>query len=922
MTLFDELFDALPSHLTDDKDFVDILNLFFEIIEDRYELSQDTLQSKMIDVLFEKFLKTNNLRAYNRRAELLKFHLNELFLAVENTYKDESFYKRIKSDFDKLGLEPTNLNIEEKLLKSLNQQRVNSNKSFNENKGKLISFIYAFQIVSNASIQPFNNSDGFIRIIENIHPTTGEPVPFSYRVESSLYKETFDTIIKPLTHPIGFGNAFATLLTFIFEDYFLVKETKTLESCVIRCLNPDGTYTETNVLEHQYLGFNETTTDKGTEFWLKYKDKNSGEIKKLFVSYDNIIRIYSLENLNIKNIRLKDPLQGFFNEIKDNNGIIQAIDYHQYFINRKQTLWLNFTLDNDLSNKEYTAIINYDPNQFSVVTGETYLKPMRISVADILNSVYGDLHGRLVEELPRTCGIHYSIKVERTTQVKEEILFEHGLGYLDYFSRVPKTEDTPTTIYYIGKAYDPNRIPSEWIPYIGSFNIKDTKPYELSNTKYYIGRAYDFSKNPSEWEPEINEPDFYLVPEDFNGINQDNNFGLYPFEVSANEIPQFEILGKNEEFWLKHYPKYDTIIDTNEVSSSGAEAFDKHSVAWDIILTEQKINFNKNDKSIFLIPKDWRIGSKFNIGEKYTDSEISDFINGVKPLPSGEIILTIGKMYDNSIADGDLYPSAEINDNDITIKSTTYNNLIDNVQTPKENEIKSEISSGISEHFYRTVIGQSDLIIGNFLIDSNFDETYFETNFNLTKEDVSLQEFKTYIGTFNIGNDFTDDEIEKAKKGELLITKDIVFIDYKYGKDLIIGEKFPTISINDDKFNIYQESSSTIVDNVDILDVFYNMETQSVSDSVDFSTNIEFTNTINLTKSDLGFNEIKLHIGGFEIGNDYTDDQLEAALSGNFVFTKEPVFIDFKYGKELIMAEKYPFRNISETLDFQIIRIP
>ena len=137
MTLFDELFDTLPTHLTNDKDFTDILRLFFDVIEERYELSQDLIQSKMIDVLFEKFLKTNNLRLYNRRAELLKFHLNELFLAVENAYKDETFYKRIKSDFEKLGLEtPSDLNIEEKLLKSLNQQRVNSNKIFNKNKGK------------------------------------------------------------------------------------------------------------------------------------------------------------------------------------------------------------------------------------------------------------------------------------------------------------------------------------------------------------------------------------------------------------------------------------------------------------------------------------------------------------------------------------------------------------------------------------------------------------------------------------------------------------------------------------------------------------------------------------------------------------------------------------------------------------------
>ena len=708
MTLFDELFDTLPTHITNDKDFTDILRLFFDVIEERYELSQDLIQSKMIDVLFEKFLKTNNLRLYNRRAELLKFHLNELFLAVENAYKDETFYKRIKSDFEKLGLEtPSDLNIEEKLLKSLNQQRVNSNKIFNKNKGKLISFIYAFQVISNASIQAFNASDGFIRIIENIHPTTGEPIPFSYRVESSLYKETFDTIIKPLTHPIGFGNAFATLLTFIFEDYFLVKETKTLESCVIRCLNPDGTYSETNVLENQYLGFNETLTDKGTEFWLKYSDKDTNEIKKLLVSSDNIIKIYSLDNLKIKSIRLKDPLQGFINEIKDPSGNIQAIDYHQYFINRKKSLWLFFTLDNDLSNKEYTSIINYDPDQFSVVVGESYLKPMRISAADIINSVYGDFHGRLVETLSRTCGVHYNIKVERITQVKEELSFVDNKGFLDYVSRVPKTIDK----------------------------------------------------------------------------NSNNNFHLYPFETSANEIPKFEILGKNEEFWLKEYPRYDEIINSNEVSSSGVEAFNKNSLAWDVIISEQKIVFKRDEKTSFLIPKEWEIGYDFNIGEKYSDKEIFDFINGIKPLPNGEKILTIGYFYDNSFADGDLYPTVEINDDNFSFNSEISTNLLDNVQKPTENDIISEINSTISENFFKT--------------NSDFVKVSFESEFNLTKNDISLQTHPIFIGSFEIGNNFTDEEIEQAQKGEITLSNDLMFINYRLSEDLIIGDKFPTFEINE-----------------------------------------------------------------------------------------------------------------------------
>ena len=365
-----------------------------------------------------------------------------------------------------------------------------------------------------------------------------------------------------------------------------------------------------------------------------------------------------------------------------------------------------FTLDNDLSNKEYTSIINYDPDQFSVVVGESYLKPMRISAADIINSVYGDFHGRLVETLSRTCGVHYNIKVERITQVKEELSFVDNKGFLDYVSRVPKTIDK----------------------------------------------------------------------------NSNNNFHLYPFETSANEIPKFEILGKNEEFWLKEYPRYDEIINSNEVSSSGVEAFNKNSLAWDVIISEQKIVFKRDEKTSFLIPKEWEIGYDFNIGEKYSDKEIFDFINGIKPLPNGEKILTIGYFYDNSFADGDLYPTLEINDDNFSFNSEISTNLLDNVQKPSENDIISEINSTISEYF---------------LIDSNFVKVSFESEFNLTKNDISLQTHPIFIGSFEIGNNFTDEEIEQAQKGEITLSNDLMFINYRLSEDLIIGDKFPTFEINE-----------------------------------------------------------------------------------------------------------------------------
>lgn len=795
MTFYEELFDALPPHIKDDKDFSKLVKLFFDVIEERFELSNDTLQAKMVDSLYQKFQSNREIRYSDRREQLLRLHLNELFQAIEDTYKNEAFFKRLTRDFQKLGIEPSDFQIEEKFLKTLEQAHINSNKSFNENKGKLISFVYAYHIVSQANLQGFNSGNGFIKVIENIHPSTKEPIPFSYKVESSLYQETFDSMVKPLVHPIGFGYAFTTLLEFMFEDYFLVKEIKHLEELFIRCLQPDGTYIETDMMEHEILGFNEIQSDLGIEFWAKYKDKDTGELKKLFVSYDNVVRIYSLENLRIKSLRLFDPLQGILNETRGADGSIVSVDYHQYFINRKHTLRLFFTLEDDLSNNEYEAIIQYNPDDYSVVPGETYLQPLKISAADILDSVYGDLHGRLIEELPRTCGIHYKIRIERISQVQEELWFKLRMGFLDYFARNPLIQASPNTTYYVGKAVDPNRNPSEWIPLIGDFYISDTRPHESSTTKYFIGRAYDSSKAPSEWEPLIGEADFYLSASDISAVDQTFNFWNYPIELPLVKVPEFELLGKDEEFWLKQYPRYDDVINANEVASSSYEAFDSHAVAWDVIHSEIDIKLLKHDKRGVLTAIPWRIGDQI-IGEKYTDAEIADFLNGTTKLPDGESILTIGALYDGFVADGDLYPTREIDDNLLEVEIKTQNVFEDIVPSDEIFDISYEQS--LEDYMYKTVIGNHLIIDGSWTIDQDFDILTIENKFDVSKEDIDLEKVSLNVGAFTIGNDYTDEQIELARQGRFTLTKDPVYISFKYLKNILSGDRFPITDIHEE----------------------------------------------------------------------------------------------------------------------------
>ena len=361
--------------------------------------------------------------------------------------------------------------------------------------------------------------------------------------------------------------------------------------------------------------------------------------------------------------------------------------------------------------------------------------------------------------------------------------------------------------------------------------------------------------------------------------------------------------------------------------------------------SEHEISFRKNDKGSYLIPKDWRIG-EFNIGNDYTDEEIANFLNGVKPLPEGKIILTIGSMYQNIVADGDLYPTGEIDDNDITVTLSTSSNLTDDVEINKaDEELKSEITSIDFDYIYRYVIGNNLTIDGSWVIDGDSDIILVEQIIDLTKNDIGLEKSILNVGSWVIGNDYTDEEIEQAQKGQLSITKDIVFIDYKYGKDLIVGERYPTMEIDDNDITIKTEYSNNITDDVEINKADEELNSEIIYSDFDYiyrsvighnltidgnwdidvdsdSDIISIEQTINLTKNDIGLEKSILNVGSWVIGNDYTDDEIEQAQKGQLNLIEDIVFVGYKYGKNLIFGERYPVINITEDLTFDIIRVP
>ena len=239
LTYYEEFIDLLPDEVKESEDFQRLIKIFFELLEEPADISVNTTQVRLVDSLFEKFSKTKEIRYSDTRSTILKTALNEMFWTLDDASKSKDLYDKLAELYKKLGISTQSIDMVKKIDQILTDQNIIVNKSFNYNKGKYTGYLYIFDLIEKAQIQGLNTG-GFLKLIEGTDLDPKEP--FNYRVETSLYKETYEQTIHPMVHPIGFGYVVRTILEFAFEDYFSSKAEITLEQAIIQCLQPDGSY--------------------------------------------------------------------------------------------------------------------------------------------------------------------------------------------------------------------------------------------------------------------------------------------------------------------------------------------------------------------------------------------------------------------------------------------------------------------------------------------------------------------------------------------------------------------------------------------------------------------------------------------------------------------------------------------------------
>ena len=433
--LYSEIIQFVPEAMREDPDFQRLIHLYCKTLEETFEYSNDVIQTKLVDSLMEKFSKTNESRYADFRQDILRVLLNELFYTIDDAENSGVLYNKLEEVYNRVGLSVSGLEIAKMLDRIITEQNIVANKSFNQNKGKYSGFVYINNLIDLAISGVEKTESNYFKLIEGTRDNPKEP--FNYRVETSHYKETYEELVKPLVHPLGFGYVVSTMLFILLEDYFGLRLEQTLEYAEIRCLQQDGSYTTTNLLEkYELVSFNEYTKENGTNrFILRVRDPLTNENLRFVGDYDNTLVLYGVDNLKIFDVQLRIPESGIFTPVLGDKGELLSLEYNQYFINRKKQVDFTFRVLGDSTNRVYTSYIPIDPDSLRRVDGQNYIEPITITADMLVEKSIEEVFGYTIEVYPMSCGIHYSIKKEYISTLEEELKLKYDFKTFDYFPR-------------------------------------------------------------------------------------------------------------------------------------------------------------------------------------------------------------------------------------------------------------------------------------------------------------------------------------------------------------------------------------------------------------------------------------------------------------------------------------------------------
>lgn len=153
------------------------------------------------------------------RENLLKIYLSSLYSIITEVQQN----KNITDKFQ----EGEGVVLEKDINEILNDEYFTTNKEYKQRVGTKLGIDYTYLLAKYMQSNEFTESDFEL----------SELKPFHFQTSGTIYRELYENVVKPLSHPIGFTYIYNKIIKESLVDLFSVEKIYDVKSIEVRCLS-------------------------------------------------------------------------------------------------------------------------------------------------------------------------------------------------------------------------------------------------------------------------------------------------------------------------------------------------------------------------------------------------------------------------------------------------------------------------------------------------------------------------------------------------------------------------------------------------------------------------------------------------------------------------------------------------------------
>ena len=339
------IFDSItPQNIKDIPLLADAMEIFINNLENNSSISAD---------IREVFSADNT----EIRENLLKIYISSLYSVISNIQQNKDVQEKFR--------EGEGLVLSKDITEILNDEYFTTNKEYKQRIGTKLGIDYTYLLAKYLQTNEFADSDFDLTEIK----------PFHFQSEGSIYRELYENVVKPLSHPIGFTYIYNRLIKNALTDLFGVERVFDINTLEVRCLNgyydvftPDSDdtnvkadfLTRINALtgevftEAEYNTYVNVNTNKVIE-WAEFDTRDGNPHKEILFtdgtyleSYTNPIRVYYRNYIDEVN-----NTTNYINQYTSHCSLY--VDYTEKYVISYTDNIDQFLLESNLGESSYTA---------------------------------------------------------------------------------------------------------------------------------------------------------------------------------------------------------------------------------------------------------------------------------------------------------------------------------------------------------------------------------------------------------------------------------------------------------------------------------------------------------------------------------------------------------------------------------------